>query len=151
MIDGDGNCCFSAVAFSLVATSTLILENNPDYFDTMGLDLAENLQSFSLRLRQLTILEWTHNPQDYEGFVPDVHVPEEAAKFLQNGFFYGELADTIVLALSNLLGIPFIIFSSSSTHPVITITPRQLIVPIPVYLAYNHYGAGQLCCVLLTT
>ena len=34
----------------------------------------------------------------YEGFTPDVNVVEEAEKFLQ---VHGELADTIVLALSN--------------------------------------------------
>ena len=89
MIDGDGNCCFSAVAFSLVATLTLlILENNPDYFDTMG-DLAENLQPFSLRLRQLTVLEWTHNPQDYEGFVPDVMFLRKQQSFYRMDSFMG--------------------------------------------------------------
>ena len=142
-IDGDGNCCFSAVAFSLVATSSLIIENNPIYLEEIGLDATESLHLLSLKLRKLTVKEWTNNPQDYEGFVPGVDVTEEAIKFLQNGYFFGELADTIVLALSNLLGIPFIIFSSSITHPVITITPRKLIVPIPLYLAYNRYGAGH--------
>ena len=142
-IDGDGNCCFSSVAFSLINNSTLILESNPGYFSTIGLDAPDDIQCLSTKLRQLTVLEWVHNHQEYEGFTPDVNVVEEAEKFLQDGFFHGELADTIVLALSNLLGVPLIIFSSSASHPVITITPRQLKIPVPLYLAYNQYGAGH--------
>ena len=62
---------------------------------------------------------------------------------MQSGYFYGELADTIVVALSNLLGLPFIVFSSSVCQPVITITPRHLQIPVPVYLAFNQSGAGH--------
>ena len=60
--------------------------------------------------------------------------------FMQSGYFFGELADTIVLALSNLLGLPF---TSSIYQPVITITRRHLNVPIPVYLVINQSGVGH--------
>ena len=83
------------------------------------------------------------NQHDYEGFLPDINIQQEAMKFMQSGYFFGELADTIILALSNLLGLPFIVFTSSIYQPVITITPRHLKVPIPVYLAFNQSGAGH--------
>ena len=93
-----------------------------------------------MKLRNLTVAEWKCNQQDYERFLPDVNIQEEAMTFMQSGYFFGKLADTIILALSNLLGLPF---TSSIYQPVITITPRHLNVPIPVYLAFNQSGAGQ--------
>lgn len=57
--------------------------------------------------------------------------------------FFGKLADTIILALSNSLGLPFIVFTSSIYQLVITITPRHLNVLIPVYLTFNPSGAGH--------
>ena len=148
-IEGDGNCCFSTVAFSLLTNVTYILQNSPGFFSNIGIKPSDTLKSLSMQLRNLTVDEWMQNPEDYEGFVPEVNIQQEAAKFLQSGYFYGELADTIVLALSNLLGLPFIIFSSSICQPVITITPRQLKAPIPMYLAFNQSGAGHYDSVVL--
>lgn len=147
-IEGDGNCCFSAVAFSLLRNSKLILQSSPDFFEKLGLDISGNFQTVGKQLKHLTVTEWTQNAHDYEGFVPDVDIQQEAYKFLQSGYFFGELGNTIVLALSNMLGLP-IIFSSSIGQPVITITPRQLHVPLPVHLAFNQSGAGHYDCALL--
>lgn len=63
-----------------------------------------------MKLRNLTVAKWKSNQQNYEGFVPGVDIQQEAMKFMQNGYFCGELADSIVLALYNLLGLPFIVF-----------------------------------------
>ena len=145
-IEGDGNCCFSAVAFSLIINSS---QTTPDIFSNLQLDLTGDLHTVSMQLRSLAVDEWTQNPQDYEGFVPVIDIQQEATKFLQSGYFYGDLADTIVLALSNSLGLPFIIFSSSMCQPVITITPRHLKSPIPIYLAFNQSGAGHYDSVVL--
>ena len=142
-IEGDGNCCFSAVAFSLSNNAALILEYNSEFFASLGINPNDDLQSRSMQLRNLTVTEWTNNSQEYEGFVPEVNIADEAKKFLVSGYFYGDLADTIVLALSNTLGLPFIIFSSSICQPVITITPRNLKAPTPIYLAFKQCGPGH--------
>ena len=142
-IEGDGNCSFSAVAFSLLTNASLISQHSPQFFSNLGIDPSNDLKSVSMKLRNLTVAEWRCNQHDYEGFLPDINIQQEAMKFMQSGYFFGELADTIVLALSNLLGLPFIVFTSSIYQPVITITPRHLKVPIPVYLAFNQSGAGH--------
>ena len=142
-IEGDGNCNFSAVAFSLLTHSPFISQHSPQFFSNLGIDPSNDLKSVSMKLRNLTVAEWKCNQQDYKGFLPDVDIQEEAIKFMQSGYFFGKLADTIVLALSNLLGLPFIVFTSSIYQPVITITPRHLKIPIPVYLAFNQSGAGH--------
>ena len=84
-----------------------------------------------------------YNQQGYEGFLPEVDIQQEAVKFLQSGYFYGDLADTILMALSNIPGLPLIVFTSSNCQSVITITSRHLNVPIPLHLAFNHSGAGH--------
>ena len=119
-IEGDGNCSFSAVAFSLLTHSPLISQHSPQFFSNLGIDPSNDLKSVSMKLRNLTVAECKCNQQDYERFLPDVNIQQEAMKFMQSSYFFGELADTIVLALSNLLGLPFIVFTSSIYQPVIT-------------------------------
>ena len=74
-------------------------------------------------MRNLTVAEWKSNQQITKGSYWEwIDIQQEAMKFMQNGYLCGELADSIVLALYNLLGLPFIVFSSLK---VITITPRH--------------------------
>ena len=96
-----------------------------------------------MQLRGLCVHEWKANPQEYEGFVPNTDVAAEADKFRESGFFFGELGNTMILSHSNALGLPMIIFSSAIYHPLINITPRHLRASIPLYLAFNQYGAGH--------
>ena len=56
---------------------------------------------------------------------------------------YSDLGDTVLLALSNALGIPIIVFSSITNHSIINIMPRDLKTSVPVHLAYLQYGAGH--------
>jgi hypothetical protein len=58
--------------------------------------------------------EWISNAHDYKGFVLGIDVKQEALKYLEDGYFFGDLADTIVLALSNMLGLSFITFTYNS-------------------------------------
>ena len=143
-IDGDGNCCFSAVAYGLFRHFTMICQQCPHFFSSIGLRIDGNdVKTVSEHLRQLTIQEWRSNPQDYEGFVPGMDVQQEAMKFSESGYFFGDLADTIVLALSNLLGLPLIIFTSNIHQPVISITPRHVRAAAPLFLVFNQAGAGH--------
>ena len=142
---GDGNCCFSAVAFSVITNFSLLKEHASDFFESINLqvDPISNLDDVAMQLRGLCVREWKANPHEYEGFVPNTDVAAEADKFMESGFFYGELGNTMILSLSNALGLPLIIFSSAIYHPLINITPRHLRASIPLYLAFNQYGAGH--------
>lgn len=116
-IEGDGNCSFSAVAFSLLTQSHLISQHNPQFFSNLGIDQSNDLESVSMKLRNLTVAEWKCNQRNYEGFVPGVDIQQEAMKFVQNGYCFGELADTIVLAFSNLDCLHcFFFFDLQSSH-----------------------------------
>ena len=63
--------------------------------------------------------------------------------FLENGYFTGLLANTMITALSNLLKIPIIIFSSIECHPIIVINPREVSCSLPVLVAFNQNGLGH--------
>lgn len=49
---------------------------------------------------------------------------EEAEKFLQAGIFDSYLGNTVLLALTNALGIHFVVFTTLECHPLVHITPR---------------------------
>lgn len=57
--------------------------------------------------------------------------------------FLGELGNTIPLNLCNALGLPVVVLSSAMHHPLINITLIYIRVPIPLFVAYNQYGAGH--------
>lgn len=76
-------------------------------------------------------------------FIGDFDVREEAEHFKQQGYFFGPLTNTMVLATSNALGIQVIIFSSAHHYPVIHITPRSCKTSVPLYVAFNQANAGH--------
>lgn len=152
-IEGDGNCCFSAVAFGLLKNSMMITSDYQHFFSDIGLQIeGEDLQSLSAYLRMLVVQEWISNAQDYEGFVPGIDVQQEALKYVENGYFFGELANTIVLALANVLGLTLIIFTSIVQQPVVIVSPRHMKASIPIHIVFNQSGCGHYdAAVLLDT
>ena len=130
-IVGDGN---SAVAYSLIMNYKSICENLPNFFSSIGIADAEHSSQTELaqKLREITVLEQQDNCQEYEGFLTTSNVMQESQLFLSSS------RDSVLLALSNALGIS-LIFSSIRAHSVINIIPRQLS-SIPIHLAYLQYG-----------
>ena len=109
---GDGNCCFSAPAFTLHAQKQEIQSVVPNLFCDVGIHIDADTANIA---HQLRLIEWIKYADDYQGFLDGDHtVSEEAAQFLQRGHFYGPLGNTMVLAISNALGLPIIVFSSVS-------------------------------------
>ncbi len=81
---------------------------------------------------------------EYQSFVGDsCNVKEEAEKFKNQGYFFGPLGNTMVVAVANALGIQVVIFSSAHHYPLIYITPRVCKTSIPLYVAFNQGGAGH--------
>ena len=146
--EGDGNCCFSAVAFSLT-TQKQQINLLPNLFTNAGIDIEANISDISYQLCILAIAEWRKHSEDYQGFL-DEHqtVSGEAENFLQQGYFHGPLGNTMVLALSNALGLPIVIFSSALHYPIIHVSPRVCRAAIPLYVAFNQSGAGHYNAVL---
>jgi hypothetical protein len=144
-IIGDGNCCFRAVAHSLMVNHTSLSNNIPTLFNSIGVSDIKTIpeREFAMKLRELAVSEWQTNSQDYEGFLTNSSVQIESQMFLESGHFNSDLGDTILLALSNALGIPIIVFSSITDHCVINIMPRHVKTSIPVHLAYLQHGGGH--------
>lgn len=142
-VSPDGNCCFAAIAFGLLTQQDMIKSKMPSFFDDKQLPLQCSQEELAKVLRKRAVQEWLHNPQEYQGFLTNCNVAEEAPKFLQEGFYHGELANVMVTTMSNLLGIPIVVFSSALHHPIIFITPKVLQVSVPIYVAFLQYGPGH--------
>ena len=94
-------------------------------------------------LRQLTVQEWTDNSHRYDPFLSDVSIEEEAIKFLDSSHYRGDLGDTVLMCLANVLETPIIVFSSMTYHPIFCVTPEVQSIPLPLMVAYNQHGEGH--------
>ena len=97
----------------------------------------------AMKLREIAVKEWQTNAQDYQGFLASSSVEDEAELFLTSGHFNCALGDLVPLAISNAFGISIILFTSNQSHSVINVTPRQLKISVPIYLAYLQHGDGH--------
>ena len=90
-----------------------------------------SIVNLSATLRKLVVMEWKENESMYQDFAPSIVINQEAEKILSSGFYYGDLGDTMVLALANVLQSSIIVFSSIECHPVFCITPpvQTLLLP----------------------
>ena len=102
-----------------------------------------DLNSLSSVLRHLIVAEWKRNVPIYQEFSPNVDVVQEADKFLIPGFYYGDLADTMILTLANVLQATIVVFSLIECHPVFCITPRTQTIPVPFMVAFTQCGSGH--------
>lgn len=76
VIEGDGNCCFSAVAQGLVNLSSSI------QMDSLHQTLISSCPpTFAQQLRCIAVEEWQKNAEYYSGFLVDCYVVEEAQIF----------------------------------------------------------------------
>ena len=140
-VPGDGNCCFYALAFSIHAQQQEIELTLPQL--SVDLDIA-SIADTAHQLRCIAVDEWMNNTDEYQHYLDGEHmVTEEAPMFLQDGHFFGPLGNTMVVAISNALGLPIIIFSSASHYPVISIAPRVCRASLPLYVAFNQSGPGH--------
>lgn len=99
-----------------------------------------NIQTLALQLRQLTVTEWIEHSSLYNGFLTDIRIEEEAPKFLVQGYFHGDLADTMLTSLSNALQTPIVVFSSIACHPFFCVMPNTQTIPIPLMVAFSQCG-----------
>lgn len=80
----------------------------------------------------------------YRGFIDgDQSLADEAHKFLQEGYFYGPLGNTMLFALTNVFGLPIIVFSLAHHYLLIKMSPRVCKATILLYVTFNQCGAGH--------
>ena len=146
--EGDGNCFFYSAAVAL-----LNLEKDGScspFLETIGIKPDVSISDVASKLRELLVIEWTTHPERYQAFL-STPLENEAQLFLQSGYFFGELGNTMPLALANLLSSPLLIFTSLQTMPVLLITPSVIQHATPrIHLAFNHHGAGHYDTVVFT-
>ena len=109
-VAGDGNCCFSALAFTIHAQQQDIELRLPQLFVDLSIEINASIADIAYQLRRVAVDEWMNNADEYQHFLDGEHmVREEAPMFLQQGHFFGPLGNTMVVAISNALGLPVII------------------------------------------
>ena len=140
---GDGNCCFSAIAFSIKINSNNLTNLQKATLNNNGIDISLDIKTLAAVLRQLVVAEWKQNPLSYEDFLPNADIIQEADKFMTPGFYNSDLADTMILALANILQATIVVFSSIECHPVFCITPRAQNISFPFMVAYTQCGSGH--------
>jgi len=148
---GDGNCCFNAVAFSIINNFENLTVTQRHFLKTNGIHGSADTESLSIVLRQLVVAEWKENVAVYQDFAPNVDINQEADKFLASGFYYGDLADTMILALANVLQATIVVFSSIECQPVFCITPKVQTISVPFMVAFTQCGSGHYDGVSIST
>ena len=121
----------------------MILDQIPTYFADKQLPTQCSLHVLAMILREKAVNGWLNRSHEYQGFLTSSTVEEEAPKFMQSGFYHGELANTMVLAVSNALEIPIVVFSSALHHLLLFITPLSFKVTWPLFIAFSQYGPGH--------
>lgn len=111
VIEGDGNCFFSAVATQIqrVVQENKISKFLTHHLQTLGIIhegvVVEDLVDI---LRALMVEEWT-GPfmEDYQQFFEDINMQQEAGEFLQNGHFSTSLGDSMLWLWQMFYKCPF--------------------------------------------
>lgn len=86
-IEGDGNCCFKAVTFSIINNFHNLTDSEKQFLITSGIDISVAIDSVAAKLRELVVVEWKQNVSAYQEFMVSVDINKEAEKFLDSGFF----------------------------------------------------------------
>lgn len=145
IVPGDGNCCFLSVAHGL---KEITKETNKSHaliahLNSIGVNCSVSCEELSLCLRELTVKEWLNNQSYYQSFLDsNDDIQNDAAKFLDQTHFEGSLGDTMILAMSNFLCTPIIIFSTLQ-NSILPVMPRMVVCESLIPVAYNHTGSGH--------
>ena len=146
IVPGDGNCCFLSVAHGLKEVTKETDKNHSliAHLNSIGINCSVSCQELSLRLRELTVKEWLNNQSYYQSILDnDNDIENDATKFLDQTHFEGNLGDIMILAMSNFLCTPIIIFSTLQ-NSILPVIPRMVVGETLISVAYNHTGSGHM-------
>ena len=87
-VPGDGNCCFTAIAYTIHSQCQAIELRLPQRFEIMVLKDA-TIPDIAYQLRRIAVDEWMKNAEEYQNFLDEEHtVTEKAPMFLHQGHFW---------------------------------------------------------------
>lgn len=121
----------------LMCSLHTILNICPDCYKLLNIIHSDDLQNMSRTLRTLMVHELKAHCDEYQGFVSGSNLVEEADKFLDKGYFFGEGGKCMPLALSNAPGMPMFILCTLISQP---LNPRKVTVFFPIF---NHHRCGH--------
>ena len=140
----DGNCFFCSVAQNILFDESS-WENS---LRRIGISnyTSDNLQD---KQRQAFVHEILENRSQYEGFMINVSgsYETEAKKFLDNGYYCGELGDWMPFAIANVLQTHVVLFRTDTNSPWY-ITPLLDTYAKPIFLMFYLNGPGHYDCAL---
>jgi hypothetical protein len=147
-VDGDGDCCFTSVGYGIEKFFDLDPSPLTDHLRAINIYKNQDVCERVVRLRELVVMEWLGEySHEYEMFLTVADKSsfyEMAQQFIQRGVFDCELGNSVLMALSNVLKCPVVIFTSIDTYPIIPLIPRQApLSAIPIYVAFNQSGKGH--------
>ena len=147
---GDGDCFLHCISITLSSFLTRNQENSnlTTYLKSIGIKTEMSNEDKINVLRQLIVQEFTGpNRHLYEPFMITSTTDSydtEAQKFLRPGHYDSELGNCVPLAMSNILQIPLVIFTSMENYPITQVIPRtRVLSEVLIYLAYNHGDSGH--------
>ena len=79
-VSGDGNCCFSALASSVLFQHEELLTRVPTLFNDLRIHSNHSVNDVARELRRLAVKEWLNNPEDYQGFLNEGCMVREKQK-----------------------------------------------------------------------
>lgn len=147
-VPGDSDCCFSSISFAL----DKMLESHDDaiqqHLQSLNIHRNQDLSNRNIVLIELVVEEWLGmNIEEYACFLTSSEkssFEDTAQKFLEPSVFDYELGNSFLLALTNVLKIPIVVFSSINSYPVIPLIPRvSPLIRAPLYVAFNQSGKGH--------
>lgn len=141
----NGDCLFHSVACHLQHC----LEDGDEqllvHLQSLNIHASMSNCEIVKQLRALLVDEWLSNRTEYQPFFSEgMDFEDEAMQYLNLGTFSSELGDAMLLALSNVLRVAFIVFTSIESWPYVSIHPRVVPVhPDPFLLAFLQVGTGH--------
>ena len=135
-VPADGNCFFTAVALNMLHENSNVLE------DILGVK-EQSMVVLIEKLRQSLVKEFLGpNRNEYENAYLRQNYEEEAAKFLEDGFYDSQLGDAMPLAMANALKCNIVIFQSNESMPITYVSPRERSNNV-IFVAYTNCGPGH--------
>lgn len=149
-IPPNGNCFFLSIAHALVnyiVPNKSVSNSISSHLAAIGLinEFINDVHTVSSQLRELLVQEWLNNSEQYKPFLHDSQsaFEREASLFLNDGHFAAQLGNSMSLAMANVLQLPIVVITQMENFPVIPITPRESLQCLPIFIAFDHTGAGH--------
>ena len=145
-ISPDGNCLFTAIAFS-IAQNITNSDNTSKFYCGLGIQACDTVEEMSKTLRQETTNELKRNKAKYLPFLTNLdgkQYDDLVTDFQRPGVFAGDMGDVIVKSLANALKTPLVILTNISNYKVITVTPDEFHDGNgSIFVTYTRDGPGH--------